>query len=52
MVFTPYKVVGPSIPLDIGWGGLKAIGGMVFRPKYLGGYFPGKSYPYIGRGPL
>ena len=27
---TPYEVVGPSIPLDVGWGGSKAIGEKVF----------------------
>ena len=46
----PYEVVGPSIPLDVGWGGPKAIGGMVFWPKYPSTYYPGKGYPYMGSG--
>ena len=36
----PYEVVGLSLPLNVGGGGPKSIGEMVFWKKYPVGYHP------------
>jgi len=43
MGFPLYKVVGTSIPIDVGWGGKKVVIDVLLWPKYPIGYFPRKG---------